>query len=150
MAGVAGLNNDHHPPHYGAGVPHGDSLHPKEVFIEIPNKEYARPNSGLLSVENKKRISNRQASKYCCIVGAPPHDVKYVYAQKSQESLQVVPKLSQNCLRVVSKLSQSCLKVVSKFPRSFLKAVLKLFQSSPKVVDIWAWRMGSMWDGIKI
>ena len=89
---------------------------------------------------------------------------RIVYAQKSLESLQVILKLSQICLidipsclklsqscpKVVSKLSQSCLKIVSKFPRSFLKAVLKLFQSCPKVADIWAWRMGSMWDGIEI
>ena len=89
---------------------------------------------------------------------------RIVYAQKSLESLQVILKLSQNCpidipscLKIVPKLSQGCLKIVSelslnvsKFPRSFLKAVLKLFQSCPKVADIWAWRMGSMWDGIEI
>ena len=80
-----------------------------------------------------------------------------MYAQKSLESLQVIPKLSQNCLidvpnclKIVPKLSQGCLKIVSKFPRSLLKAILKLFHSCPKVADIWAWRMGSMWDGIEI
>ena len=70
-----------------------------------------------------------------------------LYAQKSLESLQVIPKLSQNCLidvpsclkivpklsqgclKIVSELSQNCLKVSSKFPQSCFKVVSKLSQS---------------------
>ena len=73
----------------------------------------------------------------------------YKARTEDNEEQKSSTQFCKNC-EVVLKLSQNCLRVVSKSLRNFLKAVLKLFQSCPKVVDVWAWRMASMWDGIEI